>query len=110
LCLGGSFAPSHKGMPIVASTATIDFLRRQVLMSRNVRGGLAVDAAMGGLNYQIEHHLFPTMPRVNFGRVQPMVQQFCRERELPFESLSVLGAYQQALGELDRCGKATRSA
>ena len=59
LCLGGSFAPSHKGMPIVPPTAKIDFFRRQVLMSRNVRGGLLVDFFMGGLNYQIEHHLFP---------------------------------------------------
>ncbi len=41
----------------------LDFLRRQVLMSRNVRGGVIADFAMGGLNYQIEHHLFPSMPR-----------------------------------------------
>ena len=34
VCLGGSFAPNHKGMPIVPATSTIDFLRRQVLMSR----------------------------------------------------------------------------
>ena len=41
-------------------TAKIDFFRRQVLMSRNVRGGLWMDFFLGGLNYQIEHHLFPT--------------------------------------------------
>ncbi len=47
LCLGGSFAPNHKGMPIVPPTMKIDFLQRQVLMSRNVRGGVLVDFAMG---------------------------------------------------------------
>ena len=45
----------------------LDFLRRQVLMSRNVRGGVIVDFALGGLNYQIEHHLFPSMPRPTLG-------------------------------------------
>ena len=40
VCLGGSFAPNHKGMPLVPKTMKLDFLRRQVLMSRNIRGGL----------------------------------------------------------------------
>ena len=33
-----------------------------MLTSRNVRGGRFTDIALGGLNYQIEHHLFPSMP------------------------------------------------
>ena len=66
--LGGSFAPNHKGMPIIPAGMKVDFLRRQVLTSRNIRGGTAVDFAMGGLNYQIEHHLFPSMPRPNLRR------------------------------------------
>ena len=77
LCLGGSFAPSHKGMPIVPRDMKLDFLRRQVMMSRNVRGGVLVDVAMGGLNYQIEHHLFPSMPRPNLRLVQPIVRAYC---------------------------------
>ena len=64
LYLGASFAPNHKGMPILAAADDdSDFLRRQVLTSRNVRGGWLTDLALGGLNYQIEHHLFPSMPR-----------------------------------------------
>ena len=58
--LGMTFAPNHKGMP--HPDGTEDFLRKQVLTSRNVRGGRLIDAALGGLNYQIEHHLFPAMP------------------------------------------------
>ena len=61
--MGCSFAPNHKGMPTIAPEEELDFLRRQVLTSRNVRGGLLTDFALGGLNYQIEHHLFPSMPR-----------------------------------------------
>jgi fatty acid desaturase len=70
LYMGASFAPNHKGMPIVGAGAKVDFLRRQVLTSRNVRGGRFIDFFLGGLNYQIEHHLFPSMPRPNLrGRV-----------------------------------------
>src|SRR5690606_2107100 len=57
--MGMSFAPNHKGMPLVPAEVKVDFLRRQVLMSRNVRGSRFLDVVMGGLNYQIEHHLFP---------------------------------------------------
>ena len=61
--MGMSFAPNHKGMPLVPKDVKLDFLRRQVLMSRNIRGSRVLDIVMGGLNYQIEHHLFPSMPR-----------------------------------------------
>ncbi|OEV25008.1 delta fatty acid desaturase, partial [Streptomyces nanshensis] len=60
--LGSIFAPNHKGMPTLKGDERPDFLRRQVLTSRNVRGGPLTDLALGGLNYQIEHHLFPSMP------------------------------------------------
>ena len=61
--MGMAFAPNHKGMPLVPNELKLDFLRRQVMMSRNIRGSRFLDVAMGGLNYQIEHHLFPSMPR-----------------------------------------------
>ena len=61
--MGCSFAPNHKGMPVLSAGHTLDFLRKQVLTSRNIRGGWFVDILLGGLNYQIEHHLFPSMPR-----------------------------------------------
>ena len=58
---------------------TEDFLRKQVLTSRNVTGGQFVDVALGGLNYQIEHHLFPSMPTPNLRKAQPIVREFCAE-------------------------------
>ena len=60
-----------------ARDVNIDFLRRQILMSRNISGGVPIAVAMGGLNYQIEHHLFPTMPSVNLRRARPIVQEYC---------------------------------
>ena len=68
--LGCSFAPNHKGMPIVESDSGLSFARRQVVTSRNVTGGRLINLLLGGLNYQIEHHLFPSMPRPNLARAQ----------------------------------------
>ena len=108
LCLGGSFAPNHKGMPIVPTTMKIDFLRRQVLMSRNVRGGLFVDFIMGGLNYQIEHHLFPSMPRPNLKRVQPIVREYCAKHEVSYAEVGLLESYGIVVDYLNNVGLRAR--
>jgi fatty acid desaturase len=105
LYLGSSFAPNHKGMPILDATDRTDFLRRQVLTSRNVRGGQVTDLALGGLNYQIEHHLFPSMPRPNLRHSQALIRAFCQQRELPYCETSLIGSYAQALRHLNSVGK-----
>jgi fatty acid desaturase len=105
LYLGASFAPNHKGMPILGPADRSDFLRRQVLTSRNVRGGWFTDLALGGLNYQIEHHLFPSMPRPNLRRSQALIKQFCQQRGLPYCEASFGGSYAQALRYLNTIGK-----
>jgi fatty acid desaturase len=104
LYMGCSFAPNHKGMPILSPGDELDYLRRQVLTSRNVRGGRLVDFVFGGLNYQIEHHLFPSMPRPNLRRAQALVRQFCQERRISYTETSLLGSYRLTLGHLHAVG------
>jgi fatty acid desaturase len=104
LFLGAAFAPNHKGMPVVPRDVKIDFLRRQVLMSRNVRGGVVVDLAMGGLNYQIEHHLFPSMPRDNLRLAQPVVRAYCLEKEIPYTEASLVESYAIVIRYLNVVG------
>jgi len=104
LLLGGAFAPNHTGMPIVAHNEKIDFLRRQVLMSRNIRGGWATNFALGGLNYQIEHHLFPSMPRPNLRRAQPIVRDFCSSHQVTYTETSLLSAYRIVVRYLNQVG------
>ncbi|MPZ61917.1 MAG: acyl-CoA desaturase [Propionibacteriales bacterium] len=104
LFLGGSFAPNHIGMPIVAPNQKVDFLRRQVLMSRNIRGGRAMDFALGGLNYQIEHHLFPSMPRPNLRQVQPLVREYCARHKISYTETSLVGAYGAVVRYLNNVG------
>jgi fatty acid desaturase len=104
LYLGVSFAPNHKGMPILRREDKHDFLRRQVLTSRNIRGGWFTDLALGGLNYQIEHHLFPSMPRPNLRRSQALIREFCQQQGLPYSQASLIGSYAQALRYLHAVG------
>ncbi|GAA0898851.1 acyl-CoA desaturase [Virgisporangium ochraceum] len=104
--LGMTFAPNHKGMP--HPTGDEDFLRKQVLTSRNVRGGWLTDAALGGLNYQIEHHLFPGMPTPNLRRAQPIVRAYCAELGVSYEETSLTTSYRQALRYLHQVGAPAR--
>ena len=109
LYLGSVFAPNHKGMPILSKHDDTDFLRRQVLTARNVRGGWLTDLALGGLNYQIEHHLFPSMPRPALRRAQPAVRAYCLDHGLPYTETSLLGSYRQALRHLHTVGRTERA-
>ena len=110
LYLGCSFAPNHKGMPTLTDAEELDFLRTQVLTSRNVRGSRLVDFLLGGLNYQIEHHLFPNMPRPNLRRAQPLVRAFCQEHDLPYSEATMFGSYAEALRHLHSVGAPLRPA
>jgi len=106
--LGGSFAPNHKGMPIVPANMKVDFLRRQVLMSRNIRGGALIEFMMGGLNYQIEHHLFPSMPRPNLKRAQEIVRAHCAEHGVPYTETSLWRSYGIVVRYLNEVGLGAR--
>jgi fatty acid desaturase len=110
LYLGCSFAPNHKGMPTLTEADELDFLRTQVLTSRNIRGSRLVDFLLGGLNYQIEHHLFPNMPRPNLRRAQPLVRAFCSQHDLPYAEATMFGSYAEALRHLHSVGAPLRPA
>jgi len=103
--MGSSFAPNHKGMPVLGEDEKLDFLRRQVLTSRNICGGWLTDLVLGGLNYQIEHHLFPSMPRPSLRRAQAPVRAFCASRGIPYCETGLLASYAQMLRHLHIAGK-----
>jgi len=106
--MGASFAPNHKGMPLVPANLKLDFLTRQVMMSRNVRGGRLLDIAMGGLNYQIEHHLFPSMPRPHLRRAAPIIADYCRSQQVPYTVTGLVESYAIVLRYINRVGLGER--
>jgi fatty acid desaturase len=98
-------APNHKGMPIWPPGTTLSFLERQVLSSRNVAPNPVWDFVFGGLNYQVEHHLFPTMPRVNFSRARKLVMPFCAAHGLHYEEMGAFASYRLVVAELRRVAR-----
>jgi fatty acid desaturase len=105
--LGISFAPNHKGMPVIESATAAGFARRQVVTARNIRGGRLTTFMLGGLNYQVEHHLFPSMPRPNLRRVQGLVREFCTATDLGYSEESFVESFRQIIHHLSDAGAAT---
>ncbi|MEQ4721560.1 acyl-CoA desaturase [Nonomuraea sp. B19D2] len=106
--LGCTFAPNHKGMPVLTAEDELDYLRRQVLTSRNVRGGRLVNTALGGLNYQIEHHLFPSMPTANLRKAQPIVRAYCESIGVDYIQCGLVESWAQAMRHLHAVGRPLR--
>lgn len=106
--LGSAFAPNHKGMPVLEKGSTLSFLRRQIITARNIQGHFFTDFWYGGLNYQIEHHLFPSMPRKNLGAAQIIIRNFCQERAIPYAETSIFGSYHAILYSLREVNTALR--
>ena len=104
LYLGSAFAASHVGMPVLDSDSRVDFLRRQILTSRNVKGGRFASWAMGGLNLQIEHHLFPNVAEDNLRRVRPLVRQFCANHSVDYHEVTIFGAWALVVRHLNSVG------
>ena len=106
--MGASFAPNHKGMPIIPADAKLDFFSKQVLTSRNVSGGIWASMLLGGLNYQVEHHLFPNMPRPHLAKAREIVREHCRTLDVPYTETTLMQSYGIVIQDLNRVGLAAR--
>lgn len=93
---GTIFAPNHKGMPILEKELPGIFLQ-QIITSRNIKSNILVDFWYGGLNYQIEHHLFPTMPRKNLKKAQIFVRQFCERHHIGYHETGIIRSFAEIL-------------
>ncbi len=107
LYMGTSFATNHKAMPLMKEK--LDFLRMQVLTARNVKSNLLTDVWFGGLNYQIEHHLFPSMPRNNCGKASKIIKSFCQQEAIPHYEAGVLQTYKEILSHFHQIGAVLRN-
>ncbi|KAB0401744.1 hypothetical protein E2I00_005942, partial [Balaenoptera physalus] len=70
-----------------------DWLSTQVLATCNVQQSFFNDWLTGHLNFQIEHHLFPTMPCHNYHKVAPLVRSLCAKHGLQYVNKPLLKAF-----------------
>jgi len=108
LYAGLVFAPNHKGMLMIDSGSDVSLFRRQVLTSRNVRSSPINDFLYGGLNYQIEHHLFPFLRQDQLPAAQAIVKPFCRERGIRYHETGIFQSLKEILQHLHEVGASVR--
>jgi fatty acid desaturase len=106
---GMLFAPNHKGMPTRTDEESLEWLERQVLTSRNIKPSPVVDFLYGGLNYQVEHHLFPTMPQMNLGKCRTIVRAYCERNGIPYHEVGFWASYREVASFLHDVSKPVRA-
>ncbi|MCW4459746.1 acyl-CoA desaturase [Microbacterium sp. MPKO10] len=106
--MGAAFAPNHKGMPVIAPNAKLDFFTKQVRTSRNIAGGWWATWLLGGLNYQVEHHLFPSMARPHLSKARAIVRTQCDALGVPYTETTLWRSYAIVIDYLNRVGLAAR--
>jgi fatty acid desaturase len=103
--MGLSFAPNHIGMTMFSIDAKPSFLHKQVLSSRNIRGGWPMTMLMGGLNFQIEHHLFPSMARPHLFAARRMTRETCAAEGIVYTETTIVEAYRVVLRYMRTVGR-----
>ena len=85
-----AFAPAHFPAEAVFGTKDHrddDFVLRQTVTTVNFRTGAIGRWFCAGVEYQIEHHLFPGIPHVYYPRLSPIIRRFCEENGYPYRTL-----------------------
>jgi fatty acid desaturase len=86
------FIPNHIGMRRLASGEKLSYLEQQVTTSRDISNPRLLDFYYGGLNAQIEHHLFPRVAHNRYRAMRPIVRAFCLARGIPYQEASLYRA------------------
>lgn len=91
------FITNHLGCEVfdLEESEKISWMELQMRTSRSLKGGLFVHWFYGGLNTQIEHHLFPKAPRFNLLKVQKMTRDFARKHNMKYFETTPFEAYMQ---------------
>ena len=99
------FGLGHNGMATYDADARPDFWKLQVTTTRNITGGhgfpqFFVDWLCGGLQYQVDHHLFPMMPRHNLAKTHKLVKSFCKEYGVEYHEADLVDGTVEVLKHL----------
>ena len=110
LYLGAVISPNHKGMEMVSDENRPDFLHWQAVTARNITGGRHVDFIYGGLNYQIEHHLFPTMPRNRLRESSVIIGPYLRKHGVLYHETGFWEGFGEILSTMHAASAPLRRA
>jgi fatty acid desaturase len=106
LHIGLVFAPNHKGMPLLNEIDADDFLTQQVVTTRNVKHFPLATCLVGGLHFQIEHHLFTNMPRNKLRAARKLIKPYCDEKGIPYVETGLIESYVRVSSSFTEVAKA----
>lgn len=86
--LAAIFWVNHLGMPLINKVADFSFLEHQTVTSRTIVNAPRWDWLFGGLNFQIEHHLFPTVPSHRLAAVQVIIRHHFDKQGIVYNGVS----------------------
>ena len=91
------FMTNHLGCEVFEKEESEDltWMELQMRTSRSLKGGAFVHWFYGGLNTQIEHHLFPKAPRFNLLKIQKMTRDFAQKHNMEYFETTPIQAYVQ---------------
>jgi len=104
-----NFAVSHTHLPVIEKDEDVSWVRYSSDHTMNVDPGPGnwVDWWMSYLNYQIEHHLFPSMPQRNMPMISPRVKELFAKHDVEYMTMSYTDAMKVTFANLDKVGKDT---
>ncbi|CAG8434505.1 671_t:CDS:2 [Scutellospora calospora] len=115
LLLALCFSLNHNGMKVLTEEETMntEFFVEQVITGRDVTanslmGRWFVEWFTGGLNYQIEHHIFPSMPRHYFHKVSPIIQSLCAEYNIRYHKTTFIEGTMEVFKRLGQVSYANK--
>ncbi len=95
--LAFGFITNHLGCEVFEKdeSESLSWMELQMRTSRSLSGGAFIHWFYGGLNTQIEHHLFPKAPRFNLLKVQKMTKDFAKKHNIKYFESTPVQAYVQ---------------
>jgi fatty acid desaturase len=110
LMFGLVIMTNHYGCEVIEDdeAKNITWLDLQTRTSRNVKGGSLVHFVYGGLNTQVEHHIFPKAPRFNLLKIAKITKDFCAKNYITYYETSPFQAYREIYKELAGTGAETK--
>jgi fatty acid desaturase 2 (delta-6 desaturase) len=96
---------SHLPMAVEYEKQQEDWVHMQLKATCNIEQSWFNDWFSGHLNFQIEHHLFPSMPRHNLHKAAPLVQSLCKKHGIEYQSKTLLRAFKDIISSLKESGE-----
>jgi len=86
------------------------YIKSQLVTTTNIECSPFMDFFHGGLQFQVEHHLFPHLTRSWLRYVQGEVRDICKKHDLPYYTRSFFGANYDVLKKLKAISQEARLA